>query len=280
MPEVSRYESCVALEAPLNIFKAVVSSGDFFISNSQLACKKSEKPCFVMSSTRSARSSTSRGFVDAARVSSTTVNTVLGVFSRDRPRSQVMYMALPVENTHFSHHKRTCVSLCVWQLMFLPATSGVRVFSAMQTPKTRRPASRRRNCYSLLKEPLALAGAKRDGVFLLAHTKSLNAVSNVAGFTCSIVFSIESRPEIDGSPRLSAPLLPPPNAVASPEGPPTPLSFPLAGRPRNRRLLSRHSQRRRLDHPWENLRQLHLSRDRMKSSHHRRLNHMLDYAFE
>jgi len=67
-----------------------------------------------------------------------------------------------------------------------------------------------------LKNARALAEASRDGVFSLAHAKSSNAISNVAGFMCSIVFSIESRPKIDGRPSLSAPPPPPSNAVASP----------------------------------------------------------------
>ena len=89
------------------------------------------------------------------RGSSNTMNTVLRVISRDRPKSQVMCMALPVENLHVSHHKRTCDSLGVWHFMFLPATRRVRVFSATRTPKTRRPTSRRRNCYSRLKKRLS-----------------------------------------------------------------------------------------------------------------------------
>ena len=80
-----------------------------------------------------------------------------------------------------------------------------------------------------LKNATALAGARREGIFAPAHAKRLNVISNVAGFICSIVFSIESRPKIDRRPPLSAPSPPPSKAVASPEGAAKPLAFLSVG---------------------------------------------------
>ena len=169
-----------------------------------------------MSSARSARSCTSRGFVDPALVSSTTVDAVLGVISRGRPRSQMMCMAFPVENLHFRHHNRTRVSLEVRHFMFCRRLEDFACFRRCERPRHDALLLAVAVITCSLKNARALAEASRDGVFSLAHAKSSNAISNVAGFMCSIVFSIESRPKIDGRPSLSAPPPPPSNAVASP----------------------------------------------------------------
>ena len=126
-----------------------------------------------MSSARSARSCTSRGFVDPALVSYTTVHAVLGVISRGRPRSQMMCMALPVENFHFRHHNRTRVSLEVRHFMFCRRLEDFACF--------RRCERLRHDALLLavaiitcsLKNARALAEASRDGVFLLAHAKRM-----------------------------------------------------------------------------------------------------------